>query len=344
VTVDTLPPEDVIERFELDRASIAPLTGGHINLSFAASRRDGEACVLQRVNPIFPAVVNEDIDAVTRHLAAKGLITPRLLATREDARWIDSDGGRWRLLTRIEGTTHEALGSADEAAEAGRVLGEFHAALADFDRPLRNERAGVHDLPRHLDALRRALACHDAHPAHAAVAALASRLLALAAKLAPLPTAPRRLVHGDPKISNMIFTGPRAVCLVDLDTLAYGPVAVELGDALRSWCNPESEDSPTAHFSVERAQRALTAYTRATAGLIEAAEREPVPAATLAIAVELSARFAADALNESYFGWDRRRFASASAHNLARAEAQLALAQSIAAALPDLVGIVMTRP
>ena len=35
----------------------------------------------------------------------------------------------------------------------------------------------------------------------------------------------------------------RALCLIDLDTLAHMPVALELGDALRSWCNPATEDA-----------------------------------------------------------------------------------------------------
>ena len=60
------------------------------------------------------------------------------------------------------------------------------------------------------------------------------------------------------------------------------------------------------------------------------------PAATLRITVELAARFCADAHEETYFGWDRERFASASAHNQARATSQLHLAGSIAADLATL--------
>ena len=38
-----------------------------------------------------------------------------------------------------------------------------------------------------------------------------------------------------------------------------------------------------------------------------------------AFAAQLAARFCADALNESYFGWDQTRFPTASAHNQATA-------------------------
>ena len=48
------------------------------------------------------------------------------------------------------------------------------------------------------------------------------------------------------------------------------------------------------------------------------------------IAVDMGLpRFAADAINESYFAWDRERFESAGAHHLQRAQNQWALASSL---------------
>ena len=48
-----------------------------------------------------------------------------------------------------------------------------------------------------------------------------------------------------------------------------------------------------------------------------------IPDATLTICLELAARFANDALHESYFGWNNAQFASRSEHNLIDAEANL---------------------
>lgn len=336
MTQDIRPPPGVIDAYDLDPASIRTLPGGLINQSFSAEQRDGGACVLQRLNPIFPPEVNEDLDAVTRHLHDKGLVTPRLIRTGTGERDVIVDGATWRLLTRVEGQTHEILEADTQAAEAGRILGEFHRALADFDEPLRSTRPKVHDIERHLSTLRRALDEHGTRSAHQAVAALAEKIFGLAAGLEPLPTAPGRLVHGDPKISNIVLRAGRAVCLVDLDTIARMPVAIELGDALRSWCNPAGEDSLEADFSIERFRLALEGYETGAPGLLTPAEWRALPNATLAIAVELAARFAADALNESYFSWNPERFASASAHNLVRAGAQLALAESIHDALSAL--------
>ena len=43
------------------------------------------------------------------------------------------------------------------------------------------------------------------------------------------------------------------------------------------------------------------------------------------ISLELAARFAADALDESYFGWNAHRFLSRGEHNLTRARGQWSL-------------------
>jgi Ser/Thr protein kinase RdoA (MazF antagonist) len=89
------------------------------------------------------------------------------------------------------------------------------------------------------------------HRLHAVAAALAEEIFEAAAILAPLPITPVRVVHGDPKISNLVFApdADRALCMLDLDTLGTMALPFELGDALRSWCNVASEDDPRGSFS-----------------------------------------------------------------------------------------------
>ena len=336
------PPPTVIESYALEPDSVERLTVGLINETYAASRKDGSACILQRVNPIFPPEINDDIEAVTEHLSLKGLTTPRLLPTLAGSNRIEAGDAIWRLMSRIEGETTEALSDADEAREAGRVVGAFHQALTDFDHALRARRRPVHDISRHISALRAALEKHTRHAAHRTVAELAASVFALAEKLEPLPESPLRMVHGDPKISNIIFDAGRGVCLVDLDTIARTPVAIELGDALRSWCNPAGEDAPDARFVVETFQAALEGYRDAAPDLLADEEWSAVPNATLAITLELAARFAADALNEAYFSWDPSRFGSASEHNLTRARSQLVLARDVEQHLAAMHRVIMT--
>jgi Ser/Thr protein kinase RdoA (MazF antagonist) len=334
---DLIPPAAVLAAYDLDLSTLERATSGLMNPTWFAASRRGAALVLQRVNPIFSAEVNIDIAVVTEHLAGKGLLTPRLVPTRDGALWVEHDGV-WRVLTRIAGVCRDALETAPQARAAGRLVAQFHRAVSDLSHSFRNRRLGVHDTPRHLKTLSEALVEHRGHRHYDAVAPLAERVLETAAALPPLPPSRDRIVHGDPKISNLIFApdDDRALCLIDLDTLAHMPVALELGDALRSWCNPATEDAASARFVRPFFDAAIVGYAEAAQGLLTPPEWSAIPRGALTITVELAARFCADALRESYFGWNRARYESSSAHNQARTRGQLLLAAGIRAELDAL--------
>jgi Ser/Thr protein kinase RdoA (MazF antagonist) len=329
------------------------LTSGHINRTYRARRVEDVAerspgrsteLIVQRLSPIFAPEVNEDLDAITAHLAARGVCTPRLLRTDNDALWLADEqleGVVWRALTFEAGQTILAADSVARCAEAGRLLGRFHRALADCRWPLRHQRLGVHDTRHHLARLRAALGQQREHRHYDLIAPMGQRILAAAERVALPDGLPERLVHGDPKISNILFDeSGEARCLVDLDTLARMPLAVELGDALRSWCAPRGEELPDP-IDVERFRAAVSGYAESAppASWLDHAEWSAIAPTTEVIAVELAARFCTDALEERYFGWDASRFASASDHNQQRASAQLALADSIRQRLSELEAI-----
>jgi Ser/Thr protein kinase RdoA (MazF antagonist) len=259
------------------------------------------------------------------------MITPRLLRTVTGSLWVSHGEGIWRAMTWVDGVGLDRLVNAAQAREAGSMLARFHVALSDFNYGFRSVRIGVHDTQRHLRNLRQALQNHQSHPRFGVVAALAEEILAAAAHLEPLPSLPERIVHGDPKVNNILFTPDRsrALCFIDLDTLAHMALPLELGDAFRSWCNPAGEDSARATFSLELFAASVDGYARGAEAFIEPGEWQAVVPATETIYVELAARFCADALNESYFGWDPSRFATRSEHNEARARSQLSAGRSL---------------
>lgn len=332
----TAPPpaaRAALERYGLAQAEIVPVPAGLINRTYRVRATDGRSFALQRVNPIFAPAIHEDIAAVTAHLADKGLVTPRLVRAADGSLCVAIEDALWRLLTWIEGVSREALDDPRQARAAGALLARFHLALADFEHPLHSRRLGVHDTERHLRVLRETLDSHRSHPRYGAVAPLAARILEAAASLAPLPPVPDRLVHGDPKISNVLFDEPTgaAICLVDLDTLARMPLPLELGDALRSWCKRGGEDEAGGGFDLDLFGAAVSGYAAVARDVLTDAEWQCIVDATERIQIELAARFCADALRESYFAWDRRRFAGPSEHNEARAAGQLAAASALAA-------------
>ncbi len=331
----------VLAHYGLDDALLEPVTSGLINRTFTVATGEGIQWILQRVNPIFPPSVHEDIDAVTRHLADKNLLTPHLVASVDNKLSVRAQGRVWRLLTYIVGSCYNTLASKEQAHSAGALLARFHAALADLKHEFKNPRAGVHDTARHLRVLAETLAGKRDHPRFQNVAPLAREILELADHLPPLPSVNDRIVHGDPKISNVVFTsdGSQALCLIDLDTLTNMPLPLELGDAFRSWCNPEGEDTRDAEFSLPLFEAAIQGYASSNAALTDEEWRSIVPA-TQVILIELAARFCADALNERYFGWDPDHYGTRGEHNEVRAAGQIAVAHSLDAQQVQAVAIV----
>lgn len=319
-------PEAVIEAYGLAGARLEPIATGWINRTFAVTR-GGERFVLQRLHPVFGGEVNRDIDAITRHLEGTDVLTPRIVPTRDGALWVDADRP-WRMLTHVGGVTLDTLGTPGRARSAGALAGRFHRALAGVEHAFAFTRAGAHDTPAHLAKLARV---RDEIPLEDAsvIAPLADAILDY-----PLPrigALPTRIIHGDLKATNLRFDGEIAIAVLDLDTLAHGAVAVDVGDALRSWCNLAGEADGGARFDAATFEAAMTGYAEATRGWITEAEVRAIVPWTETIALELAARFAADVYEDAYFGFDARRFPTRRAHNLARTHAQLALARSIRA-------------
>jgi Ser/Thr protein kinase RdoA (MazF antagonist) len=304
---------------------------------------DGRArFVLQRVNAIFPVGIHRNIRAVTEHLYARGMLTPRLIETEAGELCLQlGEAGVWRLMTYIDGSCFDVIASAEQARAAATLVGRFHRAVEDVDHDFAERRRGAHDTPRHLQRLREALARHPAHRLFAQVGPLAAAMLARAAALPPLPALSERVCHGDLKFNNVLFApggqgpGEDPLCLIDLDTVGPQLLAFELGDAWRSWCNRNGEDEPEAAFDLQILAASLQGYR---AGLGRALLPEEARALLLGlewVSLELGVRFVADALEESYFGWDAGRFATRGDHNLVRARGQWSLHEAVVATRPQ---------
>jgi Ser/Thr protein kinase RdoA (MazF antagonist) len=327
--VNASPPQRILEAWQLERAVFERISTGLINETYRVRVGSEPRLVVQRLHPVFAAEVNEDIAAVTAHLARKGVPTPRIVPTRDGALWIEEQG-IWRALTHEPGTTCTEIRDPGAARSAGLLVGRFHRALEDLDHTFRFGRAGVHDTARHLARLEAALATPG--PLVDAVRPIAEAILEHARTLDPLPATRRRIVHGDLKVSNLLWDERgRASVIVDLDTLSHGILAHEMGDALRSWCNPGGEDDPEARIDETLFEAALVGWGEVMRGTLDRDEIESLVLGLETIALELAARFALDAIENRYFGWNPARFPDRPAHHRARATSQLALARRASA-------------
>ncbi|MBA3391747.1 MAG: phosphotransferase [Deltaproteobacteria bacterium] len=341
-------PDDVLAAYGWQSADLAAVPGGLINATYAVRVGGEPVAVVQRLHPVFGGAVNLDIEAVTAHLAARGLTTPRLVRTLDGAPWVDHKGRIWRGLTWVDGVTVHHVPGVDWAEAAGELVGRFHRAVADLEHAYAFTRAGVHDTAAHLERLR-VLVEAGGDAEHVA---LGRQILEAAATLPAMPAVPQRHCHGDLKISNVLFaippspfpTNPRPVrghCLVDLDTVGLSTFAFELGDAMRSWCNPRGEDAGTVSFDLAVFAAAIRGFLRVAGAIVTRDERMSIVVGLETVCLELAARFAVDVFRDEYFGWDASRFPTRRAHNLVRAAGQLALGQAVRASRADALTIVL---
>jgi len=107
-----------------------------------------------------------------------------------------------------------------------------------------------------------------------------------------------------------------------LDTCSRSSILVELGDAFRSWCGNE-EDDPKNRFCLRKFRSAWSGYKKGSDGFLTAREKSLIPKCIGTITLELACRFLTDYFEDSYFGWDSKRYKSRKEHNLARCRGQI---------------------
>ena len=337
-------PMDLLSTYAIGAVHhIRPITKGlmHTTLEVEA---DAGRFIFQRLHhKLSTAEIIDDYEAVTAHLALKGLPSPRLIRCADGQPVaVDGEDRWWRLSTFIEGHTPTRVDHPDQAREGARMLGRFHAAMADIPHTFGSQHP-LHDMEGHLARLRAAAA----NPAYAeALATVRDEIAEADALLAQvlLPAdLPLRVVHGDPKISNIMFSGDQAVAMIDLDTCMRHSVLVDLGDAVRSWCRSGTEDEQQA-FQLERFEALLQGYAETGPPLTEA-ELALMPEAGRMITLELASRFLRDVLEDEYFAWDADRWPDRRSHNRARGRAMLHLAadmRSKSSEIKDLVRQIFT--
>lgn len=334
---------------------LAPLGSGHINDTLLVTFSAGvpRQAVLQRLNrAVFPEPekIMANLAALADHLAARlarepqGGADPRMVvrplgevAGRPYFR--DLGGDFWRLLTYVENAEHqEVLSTPERAREAGRGLGVFHRLVADLDPArLADTLPGFHVTPAYLvaydqllaegrggDALTGEAYCREVVEAHREMAGVLEEAAARGL-LRP------RVIHGDPRLANLLFdsVSGRAVALVDLDTVKPGLLHYDLGDCLRSCCNPAGDDPADlakVRFDLGICREVLGGYLAEAGPTLGPVDYALIYPALRLLAFELGLRFFSDHLaGDLYFKTSRP------GQNLHRALVQFRLLASIEA-------------
>ena len=327
---------------------ITEFGNGNINDTYLVSTESNEVrhFVLQRINTnVFkqPKLIMQNMRVFTEHMRKRAQTEhfkwkiPRVLHTHDKQDFhLDENGNFWRAISYVRGAkSYDTIRDINHAREVGFALGTFQSLISDLPiEKLADTLEGFHITPRYMQQFDHAFSnngfvknaevkyCLDFVEQRRAFA----RTLEDAREHGKLHLRP---MHGDPKVNNVMIeesTG-KAISIVDLDTVKPGLIHYDIGDCMRSGCNPlgeETEDWEAVHFDPEIGAAILEGYlTQARTFLTEADYAYLFDSIRL-LTFELGIRFFTDHLaGNVYFKVKHPE------HNLQRALVQFKLTESI---------------
>ena len=341
--------------------TLVPFGNGNINDTFLAVYRNTfteTQVVLQRVNKsVFPQpeAIMANMHAITLHChekleadAATGRDDrvwqmPRIIKTKQGEDFtLDEKGDVWRVITRIlSAHAFESAQSPEHALECGAALGHFHYLVSDMDpASIIDPLPGFHITSGYLarydetldDPLARDILETSMEAKRLARYIEERRDFAVSLERAEARgELKKRMFHGDPKVNNIMiddFTG-KGTAMIDLDTVSPGLVQIDVGDAVRSICNPAGEDElnlGNVSFDETLFQAFMKGYMGEAGAFMDDADRAWLYDAIRLLPFELGLRFFQD-----YLAGDRYFKVRQPGQNLNRARVQFRLCEAIEA-------------
>ncbi|MEM6404789.1 MAG: aminoglycoside phosphotransferase family protein [Cyanobacteria bacterium P01_D01_bin.116] len=326
---------------------------GNINGTFLVTLDSSEEkhFILQSINQnVFhqPQLVMQNMSTFTNHVRQRLQDSPItsnrhwevpkvLLTTNNQDHFIDSENSFWRAIGFIDNAeTFDTITDEKHASEIGYALGMFHNLISDLPvDKLADTLPGFHVTPIYLKQYENVgtqskvyskspeiehcfnFINHRKNWAHVLENAQMQKRLRL------------RPIHGDPKVNNVMIDtiNSQAISIIDLDTVKPGLVHYDIGDCLRSGCNPlgeETEHWEIVSFNTDICQSLLGGYLSVAKEFLTESDYIYMYDAISLIAFELGLRFFTDYLmGNVYF---KVKYPE---HNLARALVQFKLTESI---------------
>ncbi|MGN7721510.1 phosphotransferase enzyme family protein [Chitinophaga sp. 22620] len=334
---------DILRAFGLEPASfsVQKFGSGHINNTFLLGGRDGEKYILQKINTyVFkePGVIARNQRLAADFLAERHpsylFITPIPTTTGDELFHFNDE--YWRMIPFIpDSTSVDQADTPKQAFEAARQFGlmarMFHGIdLHDFKASIPN----FHNLTLRYASFQEAIrqAKEDRKQFAEELVEQFLRHSDIAVTFEALKTNPEfsdRLMHHDTKINNVLLRkgSYEGICVCDLDTLMPGKIISDLGDMVRTYVCPVSEeerDFSQIHVREEYFEALMKGYLSEVLGTLSATEKAHLFYAGKFMIYMQGIRFLTDYLNgDVYYPIKYPE------HNFNRAKNQLTLLEKL---------------
>ncbi len=299
--------------------------------------------ILQRINQeVFPKPewVMKNIQTLIQHFQNPGqcrqqLTLPEIFSTHHGCLFlVDNQQQYWRALNFIgDSTTLENLSQNSDAEQVGSALGEFHCRVAGLAiTKLHDTLPGFHITPQYLENYHQTKPANKENPdikfCQQFIERFQNRVDVLE-KAKQQGLLSDRVIHGDPKLNNLLFskTNRKIISIIDLDTVKPGLVHYDIGDCLRSCCQT---DNP-GRFDLDICELILKHYLIQTKQFFTEHDYDYLYSAIELLPFELGLRFFTDYLQGNHYFKT-----SYPEQNLERACQQFQLVQSIQEQRPQI--------
>ncbi len=313
---------------------IQPFGTGLINNTWKITDGDNEY-ILQRINTnVFrkPEAIAENIGNIATHLEHRRdylFVAP--IATANGSAMVRSEAGYFRLMPFVRNSfTHDVVENPSVAYEAAAQFGLFTRLLSDMHAlRLQVTIPQFHDLSFRYNQFEEALK----HGNKKRISAAADIIQFIITRHTIVETFEKiktdagfktRATHHDTKISNVLFDKDgKGLCVIDLDTTMPGYFISDVGDMMRTYLSPVSEEEKDTNRIAVRDEfftAIAEGYLAQMEDELSAAEKEHFVYAGAFLIYMQALRFLTDHLNDDiYYG------AKYEGHNLARANNQVIL-------------------
>lgn len=334
--------ECIVEQFFGDDGyKISPITNGLINSTFSVENLDTrKKFILQKINK---QVLKNPNSLILNHLHINYLlessgylyeIVNLVPSIKKEYLVYDENFDPWRMLSYIEDSvTFSKVSNAAIAYEAAKTFSHFLAQINSKELPSLEEiipdfinfEKRMHDYKAALENANEELKIKAKKEIQ--IVNLFENLPLKWIELVKENQLPKRVIHADPKISNILFNkNNEALAVIDLDTLMISTILYDFGDMVRSYCNTKNEDEATTsnNFNSEIYKSVKNGFHFHLKDNLSTIELENLDYAAKVVVYIQAVRFLTDYLNGStYYSIQYPE------HNLDRTQNQLQLLKSM---------------
>lgn len=334
-------PEKIWEEYGMDQHPVLATVFGNGLINHTWKLNYGaEAYILQTINQLVftdPWAIASNIDAIAQYLLKHHpqylFVSPK--KTKLGASMVVLNGIYYRIFPFVEDSQAKTvLETPEQAYEAARQFGLFTKNLAAFDcGQLKTTLPKFHNLvfrdKQFLDAIE-----HGNQERKNIAKGLIDKLVGYRfishryEQIISNPNFKIRPTHHDTKISNVLFNSQdKAICVIDLDTLMPGYFISDLGDMMRTYLCPVSEEeSDFNKITIRKAfyDAVIEGYCSEMGAELSKDELDAIPYSGQFMVYMQALRFLTDYLNNDiYYG------SKYPDQNLVRAGNQLVLLEKL---------------